>query len=241
MDVCYNRAMPSFDLISPDNTLRHIVREQFAAEDAGRGWAGDAVEHASLAEALDAWKTRRPETVLIDESALGETPESFADFIKASPAPVLLYVLGAAGNHPDSSLITETFPKPVRLGYLLTRWQFYNQLRSKNRDETLTLGPWRFLPRARQLILAATGESAGLTDKEASLLEYLCQASEPLTRDEILAAVWGYDGRIDTHTLETHIYRLRCKLTPVSGDKREGNAFIVERGCYRINPAWWSP
>jgi hypothetical protein len=194
-----------------------------------------------LAEALGDWKTRRSETILVDESAFGEEAESFAGILTTSPGPVLLFVLGSAGDHLDSSLITETFPKPIRLGHLLTRWQFYSQLLSKNRDVTLTLGPWRFMPRARRLSLMATGESVGLTDKEASLLEYLCRAGELLSRDEILAAVWGYDGRIDTHTLETHIYRLRCKLTPVSRDSGEGDAFIVERGRYRINPAWWSP
>ncbi|MDD5585876.1 MAG: winged helix-turn-helix domain-containing protein [Alphaproteobacteria bacterium] len=233
--------MPPFDLISPDNALHHIIREQIAAESGGRGWAGPAIEFMSLAEALEAWKTCQPETVLIDDAAFDHDAEPFASILGASAAPVLLFILGEAEKNFDNAFVTETFSKPVRLGHLLTRWQFYNQARAKNRDVVLTLGPWRFMPRARQLSLAAGSAAIKLTDKEASLLEYLCGAGEPMTRDEILAAVWGYDGTIDTHTLETHIYRLRCKLALPGGAKPEGDAFLVERGRYRINPSWRSP
>lgn len=229
--------MPLLDLISPDASLRHALREQIAAS-VGRDWNGQLAEFASLAHALEAWKTRMPGLVVVDEAALDQDVARLNGAMNAGPIPALLFVIGETGKGLDETLVTETFTKPARLGYLLARWQFYSQLQAKNRDVTVTLGPWRFTPRTRQLGLSGTDEVVKLTDKEASLLEYLCQAPAPLPRDEILAAVWGYDGDIDTHTLETHITRLRRKLAPEPGVKPEGDVFLVERGCYQINPLW---
>ena len=226
------------DLISSDAALRHALREQMEAARAGQDWNGQLAEFASLAESLEAWKTRVPEFVVVDAAALNQDAARLNDALGAGPVPALLFVLGDVGGGLEEVLVTEAFSKPARLGYLLARWQFYSQLQAKNRDVKIMVGPWCFMPRARQLSLSGAGEVVMLTDKEASLLEYLCQALAPLPRDEILAAVWGYDGDIDTHTLETHITRLRRKLMPESITKPEGDILLVERGCYQINPLW---
>ena len=68
-----------------------------------------------------------------------------------------------------------------------------------------------------------------LTEKETALLVFLGHSHEPVTRRDILAAVWGYDENIDTHTLETHIYQLRRKL-----DGKDENWLINEAGAYRL-------
>lgn len=58
-----------------------------------------------------------------------------------------------------------------------------------------------------------TAASASFTEKECTLLKHLLHAHPtPLSRDDLLEQVWGMAGEIDTHTLETHIYRLRSKL-----------------------------
>ncbi len=52
-----------------------------------------------------------------------------------------------------------------------------------------------------------------LTDKEANIIEYLCkEQNKSYSKDELLKDIWGYDEGIDTHTLESHIYRIRQKL-----------------------------
>ena len=63
-------------------------------------------------------------------------------------------------------------------------------------------------------------------------MAYLGQSPQPVSREELLAAVWGYDARIDTHTLETHIYRLRRKLDP--GEKGI-HVILSEQGAYSLN------
>ena len=55
-----------------------------------------------------------------------------------------------------------------------------------------------------------------LTEKECELLQAIAERKTLLTREILLEQVWGYSKEIDTHTLETHIYRLRSKLKQVN-------------------------
>ena len=62
-----------------------------------------------------------------------------------------------------------------------------------------------------------------LTEKEIQLLELLLNKRKPISKDNILSSVWNYSSDADTHTVETHIYRLRKKIT----DKFKDNNFIL--------------
>ena len=55
-------------------------------------------------------------------------------------------------------------------------------------------------------------ESIKITEKEMYFIEELNNSPEPLTKDYILKNIWGYSSEADTHTVETHIYRLRQKI-----------------------------
>jgi DNA-binding response OmpR family regulator len=212
------------DLVTPDSALRRAVGEQLEAAGA---W--QIAAFATLAEALEAWGKRVPQAIVLDAAALGRETARLAEAVRTRSLPTPLFILGDAGTLADA-VLTESFSKPLRLGHLLARLQFYRQVQGV--DAEFTLGPLRFVPRARQLTVIANGDVIKLTDKESALLESLCRAENPMPRDELLASVWGYDGSIDTHTLETHIYRLR-RAVPEGHD-----LFLVENGCYRINPAW---
>ena len=73
-----------------------------------------------------------------------------------------------------------------------------------------------------------------LTDKEASILKYLFRAGDrPVARDVLLNEVWGYNAGVTTHTLETHIYRLRQKIEK---DPAQAAILITDRGGYRLQP-----
>ena len=78
------------------------------------------------------------------------------------------------------------------------------------------------------------GKKIRLTEKETSILKYLYRAGEkPVTREELLAEVWGYNAGVTTHTLETHVYRLRQKIEP---DPAHAKLLITEPGGYRLEP-----
>ena len=51
-----------------------------------------------------------------------------------------------------------------------------------------------------------------LTEKEVRLIELLLISNKPVSKDKILSSVWNYSSDADTHTVETHIYRLRKKI-----------------------------
>lgn len=212
-------------LLAANAALRHALAEQLRPE---AGWAVTAA--ADVAAALASLREKTPLAVLAEAALLAraEDAQRLAAQSEALTPPPFLCVIGEGGE-AVAGLATEIFPLPLRLGHVLARLQFYQQAQQR-RDVTYDLGRWRFAPRARQV--TADAVTVRLTDKESALLELLCQTREPVHRDELLATLWGYDGSIDTHTLETHIYRLRQRLP-------EGQElFLVKNGAYRINPAW---
>ena len=114
--------------------------------------------------------------------------------------------------------------KPVRLAVLVAKVE---ELLA--RRQRFAIGPWRLDAAARTL--DDGGRRVRLTDKEAAILRWLCQAGGVVTRERLLAEVWGYGAAITTHTLETHIYRLRRKIEP---DPAAPRLLLTEPGGYRL-------
>ena len=80
-------------------------------------------------------------------------------------------------------------------------------------DATFPVGPYVFRPSKRQLQDSATGRRVRLTEKETAILRFLHRSgARSVDRPELLREVWGYNSGVTTHTLETHIYRLRQKI-----------------------------
>ena len=165
---------------------------------------------------------QQPTILIIDEEACDAACIRQLQSIKNDACLILL--LGAPVEIIDDRLVTEVFDKPVRLGHLLARLHFYSEIAPKLRSKPLAIGPYTLEAQHRNL--QRENDTIRLTEKETSLLEYLAQSATPVGRDELLAGVWGYDARIDTHTLETHIYQLRRKI---------GSELIInEGGLYRL-------
>ena len=98
----------------------------------------------------------------------------------------------------------------------------------------MTIGPYEFHPAAKMLVEKGGKKKVRLTDKETSILKYLFRAGDrPVARDVLLNEVWGYNAGVTTHTLETHIYRLRQKIEP---DPTQARLLLTEAGGYRLSP-----
>ena len=98
----------------------------------------------------------------------------------------------------------------------------------------MTIGPYEFHPSGKVLLEKGSKKKIRLTDKEASILKYLFRAGDrPVARDVLLNEVWGYNASVTTHTLETHIYRLRQKIEK---DPTSATILITDRGGYRLQP-----
>ena len=91
-----------------------------------------------------------------------------------------------------------------------------------------------FRPSAKLLMEPARNRKIRLTEKESAILKYLYRAGgRPVGRQVLLNEVWGYNSAVTTHTLETHIYRLRQKIEP---DPANARLLLTEGGGYRLDP-----
>jgi DNA-binding response OmpR family regulator len=123
--------------------------------------------------------------------------------------------------------------KPFRFSVLLARIRAALRQHDQSEDVVFTIGQYSFQP-ANKLLEAADGTKVRLTDKETNILKYLYrQGPKTITRDVLLKEVWGYNNRVTTHTLETHIYRLRQKI---ERDPSNARLLVTEEGGYRLVP-----
>jgi DNA-binding response OmpR family regulator len=123
--------------------------------------------------------------------------------------------------------------KPFRFSVLLARIRAALRQHDQSEDVVFTIGPYSFHP-SQKLLEGGDGSKIRLTDKETSILKYLYrQGPKTIGRDILLKEVWGYNNRVTTHTLETHIYRLRQKI---ERDPSNARLLVTEEGGYRLVP-----
>jgi DNA-binding response OmpR family regulator len=102
--------------------------------------------------------------------------------------------------------------KPIQFPVLLARIRAQLRQHEASDEAVFTIGSYT-VRSGSKLLLGTEGSKVHLTEKEASILRYLYRASEkPISRETLLQEVWGYNSGVITHTLETHIYRLRRKI-----------------------------
>lgn len=123
--------------------------------------------------------------------------------------------------------------KPFRFAVLLARIRAQLRQFEQSEDATFTIGRYTFRPSAK-LLLDERGQKVRLTEKETSILKYLYRAGEKVVgRDVLLHEVWGYNSGVTTHTLETHIYRLRQKI---EREPSIAELLVTEAGGYKLVP-----
>lgn len=123
--------------------------------------------------------------------------------------------------------------KPFRFAVLLARIRAQLRQHEHSEDATFTVGPYTFKP-SQKLLIDEKGGKIRLTEKEAAIIRYLYRADQKVvTRDVLLEEVWGYNSGVTTHTLETHVYRLRQKI---ERDPSNAEILVTESGGYKIVP-----
>ena len=122
--------------------------------------------------------------------------------------------------------------KPFRLGVFLARLRAHIRQHERSDDAVFSIGPYTFKPSAKLLVNDLTRKKIRLTDKETAILKYLYRSgSKVIGRDVLLDEVWGYNAGVTTHTLETHVYRLRQKIET---DPSRAQILVTESGGYRL-------
>ncbi|MCD2178475.1 response regulator transcription factor [Rhizobium sp. C1] len=151
-------------------------------------------------------------------------------------APIIMLT----GHDTDSDTIlgleagaNDYVTKPFRFAVLLARMRAQLRQHEQSEDATFTVGPYTFKP-SQKLLVDQSGQKIRLTEKEAAIIRYLYRAGQKVvTRDVLLEEVWGYNSGVTTHTLETHVYRLRQKI---ERDPSNAEILVTENGGYKIIP-----
>ena len=220
-------------IIDDDNDLRGALMEQlelhqeFAAAEAQT--AGDGLRMA---------RETRADLILLDVDLPDMDGREACRLMRKGGVTTPIIMLTGAASDSDTILgldagANDYVTKPFKFGVLLARIRAQLRSHETSEDAVFRIGPYEFRP-AGKMLVDEEGKKVRLTEKETSILKYLYRAGEkPVTREELLAEVWGYNAGVTTHTLETHVYRLRQKIEPDPGLAR---ILLTEAGGYRLQP-----
>jgi DNA-binding response OmpR family regulator len=226
---------PKILLVGADADFLVVLAEQF-----GRGGVFRPVRLEAVGEALlDGVAEEDPDVVLIDLDS-GRRPDPAWDGLgllgRMRAQGVDVPVLAVSGHDLCHAALeagaSAHHAKPLRLGPLMAALRLAVQTDAQRRQATLAIGPYSFQPARKWLIETLTGRTIRLTEKETAMLDLLARSeSRTVPRETLLEAVWGYHAEVTTHTLETHVYRLRQKI---ESDPANALLLITEPGGYRL-------
>jgi DNA-binding response OmpR family regulator len=219
-------------IVDDDADLRGAVAEQLQAEDYA------TLEAKTGAEGVRMARDAKPDLILLDVDLPDFDGREVARQVRGAgvASPIIMLTAAAADEETVQGLeagANDYVTKPYKFAVLLARIRA--QLRSHEHSEgaVFRLGTYEFRPAAKMLI-DEHQKKIRLTEKETNILKYLYRAGEkPVTREELLAEVWGYNAGVTTHTLETHVYRLRQKIEP---DPTNARLLLTEAGGYKLAP-----
>jgi DNA-binding response OmpR family regulator len=222
--------------VDDDEALRESLCEQLAHDgEFAPIPAGSVAEATARVSAEDA----RFDAIILDIGLPdGDGRDLCARLRKQGVRMPILMLTGADAEQDivrglDSGA-NDYIAKPFRVSELTARLRAQLRVFDNSEDAVFTVGPYTFRPSAKLLMDATRNRKIRLTEKEAAILKYLYRAAgRAVARQVLLNEVWGYNSAVTTHTLETHIYRLRQKIEP---DPAQVRLLLTEGGGYRLDP-----
>ena len=226
-------------VVEDDDALRLMLAEQLVFSELFH-----VVEATTLAEAsqqLDGADARFDAVLLDIGLPDGDGRDFCARIRKQGHAMPIIMLTGAAAEADIISGLqagaNDYVAKPFRAGELLARLQAQLRLFDNSEHATFTIGPYTFRPGAK-LLVGPDKKRLRLTAKEVDILKFLYRnAHRVVSRKVLLDEVWDYNSGVTTHTLETHIYRLRQKI---EADPSACRLLLTAPGGYQLDPtpAW---
>lgn len=220
-------------LVDDDDLLRETLLEQFAVHD------DFAVE--AFATAQDGIAKAKEEAhidlVLLDVGLPDMDGREACEVMRKNGFKSPIIMLTGADSDADQVLglnsgANDYVTKPFKFAVLLARVRAHLRSHEQSEDAVFKIGPYEFRPSVKMMV-SEEDKKIRLTEKETSILKYLYRAGgKPVTRDVLLDEVWGYNSGVTTHTLETHVYRLRQKIEP---NPSSATILLTEQGGYRLS------
>ena len=219
-------------LIDDDGALLEMLGEQLQLHE-----EFTTVAATTAAEALEATKKEYFDVIILDVGLPDMDGREVCRLMRRNGVKSPIIMLTGADTDADTILgldsgANDYITKPFRLGVLLARLRAHIRQHERSDDAVFTIGPYTFQPGNKQLVDPNSNKKIRLTDKETAILKYLYRSSDKVvSRDTLLDEVWGYNAGVTTHTLETHVYRLRQKIET---DPSNAQILLTEPGGYRL-------
>ena len=220
-------------IVDDDHELRPALMEQLSMHE-----EFDVVAVGTGRESIQAAKVGQIDLVIMDVGLPDIDGHDAVRILRKNGFKAPIIMLTGHNTDPDTILGLESgandyVTKPFRFAVLLARIRVHLRQHEASEDAIFTIGPYTFRPSSK-LFLNPKGNKVRLTDKETSILRYLYRAGQQaVSRETLLREVWGYNSGVTTHTLETHIYRLRQKIEE---DAAAPVILVTEPQGYRLVP-----
>ncbi len=218
-------------LVDDDEALRLSLGEQL------RLYEFIMVETGTGVDALNLAKREHFDAILLDVGLPDMNGCEVCRLMRSRGVKSPILMLTAAQTDADTILgldsgANDYLVKPFRLPVLLARLRAQLRQHERSEDVFFTIGPYTFRPSAKLLIHGDTKMRIRLTEKETSILKYLYRSgSSVVGRETLLAEVFGYSAGVTTHTVETHMYRLRQKI---ESDPSDPKILMTKPGGYQL-------
>ena len=226
-------AARSILIVDDDDDLRDALTEQMALYE-----EFNVSAEASATKGVQAARNGHVDLLIMDVGLPDMDGREAVKVLRKGgfKAPIIMLT----GHDTDSDTIlgleagaNDYVTKPFRFAVLLARMRAQLRTHEQSEDAVFTVGEYTFRP-AQKLLLREDGSKVRLTEKETAIMKYLYRAElKVIGRDELLEQVWGYNSGVTTHTLETHIYRLRQKI---ESDPSNARLLVTEGGGYKLVP-----
>jgi hypothetical protein len=119
---------------------------------------------------------------------------------------------------------------PIRISKLIEKINIQSLKLQFNEKSEFRIAQYKIDLNSRELM--GENNTLKLTEKETNIIIYLSQSSDPVSVNQLQFDVWGYRSKLETHTVETHIYRLRKKILKKFNDN---NFILSHKNGYQIN------
>lgn len=220
-------------VIDDDDILRDTLRDQFSLHEEFK-----VFDAATATTGIKAAKAEHADLIILDVNLPDMDGREACKILRRNgyKGPVIL--LTAQNSDSDTILgldsgANDYITKPFRFGVLLARIRAHLRQHEHSEDAIFKIGPYTFKASAKMLV-RDDAKKIRLTEKEAAIIKFLLRAGDKvISRDVLLHDVWGYNAGVTTHTLETHIYRLRQKI---ERDPSHAEILVTEEGGYKLVP-----
>ena len=219
-------------IVDDDPDLREVLADQLQLQQ-----EFEVIQAKSGAEGLEAVKRDHVDLVLLDVGLPDGDGRQVCQQMRTGGLKAPIIMLTGADSESDTiqgldAGASDYVTKPFRLGVLIARIKAQLRQHEQSDDALFAIGPYRFRPASKLLMDPEKNRRIRLTEKETAILKYLFRAgAKAIARDVLLNEVWGYNSGVTTHTLETHVYRLRQKI---ERNPAKAEILVTEQGGYRL-------